>query len=239
MCHRPGGARSGRPVVVEDTVNYDRVTVKSRAPYCNDPADSAEFTRKFDAFYTRLGPLYSLAVNAFPFWRRWLRAVLPHIRGPRVLEVSFGTGYLLARCARKFDTYGLEYNERFVRIARRKLAERGLPAAISQGTVETLPYEDAFFDSIVNTMAFTGYPNGAKAMGEMRRVLKPGGRLLMVDVAYPVDHQGLGMQMTRAWMMLGDIVRDMPTLFGRFGFEYSDVEIGGFGSVHLFVAYKC
>ena len=40
------------------------------------------------------------------------------------------------------------------------------------------------------------------------------------------------------WIVLGDIVRDMGAMFRRFDFEYTDQEIGGFGSVHLYVAEK-
>jgi hypothetical protein len=44
--------------------------------------------------------------------------------------------------------------------------------------------------------------------------------------------------MTRFWVALGDIVRDMDALFRQFQFEYTDREIGGFGSVHLYLAEK-
>jgi hypothetical protein len=60
----------------------------------------------------------------------------------------------------------------------------------------------------------------------------------LIDIEYPADRNWLGMKMTRSWIALGDIVRDMDAMFRRFGFEYTDREIGGFGSVHLYVAEK-
>jgi len=75
-------------------------------------------------------------------------------------------------------------------------------------------------------------------MSEMHRVLKPGGKLIMVDIDYPLNRNGLGIQFTKAWIAMGDIVRDMKPLFDQFNFEYTDQEIGGFGSVHLYIAHK-
>ena len=60
----------------------------------------------------------------------------------------------------------------------------------------------------------------------------------MVDIDYPKDGNRFGMIMIRFWMALGDLIRDMDEHFRAFDFEYSDQEIGGFGSVHLYIAEK-
>jgi ubiquinone/menaquinone biosynthesis C-methylase UbiE len=211
---------------------------RPKVKYVEEPEDKEKFTAEFDKFYTSFAKLYMLALKIFPFWDRWLSATLPHIRGPRVLEVSFGTGSLLQQYVSQFETYGIDYNEKFVQLLQEKLTEKGLSADIRQGDVQALPYDDAFFDTLVNTMAFTAYPDGVKAMAEMHRVLKPGGRLVMVDIDYPRDRNWLGMQATRAWIAMGDIIRDMGPLFDQFNFTYNQEEIGGFGSVHLWVAEK-
>ncbi|MBC8504777.1 MAG: methyltransferase domain-containing protein [Anaerolineales bacterium] len=206
--------------------------------YVSEPEDKEQFTEQYNRFYTSFAKIYDGVVRVLPFWKRWLKATLPHIQGSRVLEVSFGTGYLLMQYASQFDTYGIDYNARFVTMLQDKLAKADLSAKIQQGNVESLPYEDEYFDSIINTMAFTAYPDGEKAMSEMHRVLKPGGKIVMVDVDYPFDHNRIGVLITRAWIAGGDIVRDMEPLFTKFGFEFTNEEIGGFGSVHLYVAKK-
>ena len=206
--------------------------------YSSEPEDRQQFSREYDRIYTAIAGVYDLAVKVLPVWKSWLRQALPHIRGPKVLEVSFGTGYLLTQYADRFETHGIDYNEKMVSVARENLKQRGLTARLEQGDVESLPYDDESFDCIVNTMAFTAYPDGVKAMSELHRVLKKGGRLVLVDIEYPADRNWLGMQMTRFWAALGDIIRDMGAVFREFGFEYTDEEIGGFGSVHLYVAEK-
>jgi ubiquinone/menaquinone biosynthesis C-methylase UbiE len=205
--------------------------------YSTEPADPAVFQAKFDRVYTRIGRLYDLAVKLLPVWREWISHALPHITG-RVLEVSFGTGYLLTQYAGGFETHGLEFNARMVTIAKQNLQKRRVSAGLLRGTVEDLPYRDAFFDTVVSTMAFSGYPDGARAMSELRRVLRPGGRLVVIDVNYPGNRNWLGTRLTRMWQRGGDLIRDMDILLQVSGFEYTDTEIGGFGSIHLYVCHK-
>ena len=213
--------------------------MRQEASYVSEPKNKEEFTKDFNKFYTAFARTYELATKIFPFWRRWLKTTLPHIQGPRVLEVSFGTGNLLTQYADRFETHGIDYNEKFVAMLHKKLELKGLVANIRQGDVQALPYDDEFFDSIVNTMAFSAYPDGIKAMSEMHRVLKTGGKLILVDIDYPLSRKGFGMKFTKAWIAMGDIIRDMGPIFRQFNFEFTDEEIGGFGSVHLFIAKKC
>jgi ubiquinone/menaquinone biosynthesis C-methylase UbiE len=181
--------------------------------------------------------VYDIAVKVLPIWKTWLRRALPHIRGRRVLEVSFGTGYLMTHYAGLFDVYGVELNARMLSVAMKNLRKARLSAYLQQGTVEDLPYEDRFFDTVVNTMAFSGYPNGAKAMAEMRRVLASGGRLVLIDINYPADRNWVGTRLTRCWQLSGDIIRDVDRILVAHGFDYRDIEIGGFGSVHMYICH--
>jgi hypothetical protein len=58
----------------------------------------------------------------------------------------------------------------------------------------------------------------------------------MIDINYPKDRNHLGMAMTKFWMASGDIIRDMSGLFEELGWDFQEEEIGGFDSVHLYVA---
>lgn len=204
--------------------------------YSKEPSDTVAFTEHFDHTYTRIAPIYDWFVRCFPFWRRWLDRVLPETEGPRVLEVSFGTGYLLNRYAAEYEVHGVELNKRLLEVARRNLKR---DANLVQGRVEDLPYPNQYFDSVVVTMAFTGYPDAAQAMTELKRVLKVGGKLILVDINYPKNPKNvLGVWLTKFWKAAGDLIRDMDRLFQAFDLDYTDEEIGGFGSVHLYVARK-
>ena len=201
-----------------------------------EPEDPAEFTRHWNAFYTAAARPYDLAVRFLPVWKRWLSRALPHIQGPRVLEASFGTGYLLTRYASRFDVHGIDFNPAMIRVATRNLRRVGKQAALVQADVEALPYRDGSFDSVVNTMAFSGYPNGRLALGELKRVLRVGGRLILIDVGQPADGNRLGAKLVAFAKRSGDIVRDMGELFEGFDLEATDEAIGGAGSIHLWVA---
>jgi len=206
--------------------------------YSPEPIDKRSYTTEFNQAYSRFARLYDLAVKVIPLWKRWIGQARPYIRGPRVLEVSFGPGYLLRQYADQYAIYGIDLNEKMIHITRRNLASAGKKASLQQADVAGLPYASETFDTVVNTMAFTGYPDGEKAMGEMQRVLKSGGRLVMVDINYPADGNWLGVKLTTLWASLGDIIRDMEPLFRQYGFVYTDKGIGGFGSIHLYVAEK-
>jgi ubiquinone/menaquinone biosynthesis C-methylase UbiE len=206
--------------------------------YSTEPEKQKEFTAEFDIFYSRFAGIYDFLVKSLPVWKNWLKRALPYIRGLRVLEVSFGTGYLLTQIADRFQAYGIDYNTAMVQTANRNLWKMGLRADLQQADVSHLPYASHSFDTLVNTMAFSGYPDGKAALTEMDRVLKPGGQLVMIDIDYPKDRNRLGMAMTKFWMASGDIIRDMEKLFTELGWELQEEEIGGFGSVHLYVAEK-
>lgn len=204
----------------------------------NEPENADRFTAEWDRAYTALAQPYDLAVRILPIWKTWLRHALPHIVGPRVLEVSFGTGYLISQYAGTFETHGIDYNRKMATIARKNLLRARRNAALVQGNVEALPYPDASFNSLVNTMAFSGYPNGVRALVEMKRVLRNDGKLILIDFTFPPDQNWMGSKLAMLWERSGDVLRDMPTLFRDCGLDHADESIGAWGSVRLYVATK-
>ena len=210
----------------------------ARRRYSIEPADPRDFSERYDRIYSRIAPVYDLGAPLLPFWRRGLRAALPHLLGPRVLEVSFGTGWLLTQYADRFETHGIDLNEAMLRVATRNLRRKGLTARLQTANVEAIPYPDDTFDTVLNTMAFSGYPDANAAMTELRRVLKPQGRLVIIDVNYPHDDNRLGTTLMETGRSFGDLIRDMRSIFQAFELDATDHEIGGFGSIHLYLATK-
>lgn len=206
--------------------------------YSTEPKNKEEYTQKYNQAYSSFAKAYDWIVKILPVWRTWISTAIPHIIGPDVLEVSFGTGYLISQYASQYNTYGIDFNWELTCIAQQNLQKFNVRANLQQAAVEYLPYPDGTFDTVINTMAFTGYPDGLRALNEIHRVIKPNGRFVLVDIGYPQDRNWLGIQATRIWTGLGDIVRDMATLFRQTGFHFTDEEVGGFGSVHLYIAVK-
>ncbi len=203
-----------------------------------EPSDPEAYTANNDAMYSRLSAVYDFVVRHTPLYSRWLMPVLSEIRGPRVLEISFGTGWLMTRYAGQFAAYGVDLNWNMIRVTSKNLKLAGLAAPLQQAKVEALPYRDESFDTVVNTMAFSGYPRADQAMSEIRRVLRPGGRLVLVDLGLP-EHETW---ISRIWLQLflasGDILRDMGRIFSQHGFRFTAEPIGLSGSLYLYLAEK-
>ena len=155
--------------------------LEEKIVYSKEPENSIAYTKKLDQGYSKYAKVYDVAVKLLPVWKTWIKTVIPYIEGNRVLETSFGTGYLLMQYTNDYQTYGIDFNHDMVKIARKNLSRKGVRATLQRANVEALPFPENYFDTIVNTMAFTGYPNGDQAMAEFYRVLKTGGRLLIVD----------------------------------------------------------
>ena len=206
--------------------------------WTKEPGDKAAYTAEFDDFYTRVSSGYDQLVKLLPFWRHWLDSALPWIKGPRVLEIGTGTGYLLTRYAGRVDAYGVDINAALLEVAQENLRQAGLTAKLQRASVEALPYPRHFFDTVLSTMAFTGFPDGEKALAEMARVLQEDGKLVLVDVSLPLDGNLLGTAVARVWEAGGDILRDMGALLSRYGFQAQVDPVGGFGSIQRVVAMR-
>lgn len=207
--------------------------------YSTIPSDGQLYTNTMDKKYSKLAKYYDLLfIRLFPVWKKWLRKVIPFIEGSKVLEVSFGTGYLMTKYAADLNVYGIDYNDKMIEITKQKLRKKGLSATILKGNVENLPFEDNTFDTVINTMSFTGYPNGERALDEMKRVLKKNGKLLLLDVDYPANKNIIGTLIVKIGEAYGDVIRNIKTCIDRTGMDYKEINVGGFGSVYLFVCTK-
>ena len=199
----------------------------------------SDYTDKMNKEYDWMAKGYDVFMTIFPFWKIWIKKVVPHIQGEKVLEVSFGSGYLMKQYALKaYEVYGIDYNEKMLNITQKKMNTIGVDAHLSLANVESLPYPDNTFDTVINTMAFTGYPDGDKAMSELRRVLKPNGKLLLIDFDFPKNRNIWGYGFVKLWERCGDIIKNISALLLKYDFDYESTSVGGFGSVQFFIARK-
>lgn len=99
-----------------------------------------------------------------------------------VLEVGIGSGLNLPLYGAQVSrVFGLEPSPKLVAMARRAARHVSLPTVLLEGSAEEIPLEDRCVDSIVMTWVGCSIPNTVRALHEMRRVLRPGGRLLFVE----------------------------------------------------------
>jgi arsenite methyltransferase len=112
----------------------------------------------------------------------------------RLLDVASGRGASALLAAREFGcrVVGLEYGSRLVDEAAAAARAAGLEARVSfrRGDAEALPFESASFDAVLCECSLCTFPDQARAAGELRRVLRPGGRLALCDVV--VEHSRIG-----------------------------------------------
>lgn len=109
--------------------------------------------------------------------RQWLGA---RARG-RVLEVAIGTGLNLAHYPAEVTVTGIELSPAMLDLARKRAAELGIAATLVEGDAQALRFADNSFDTVVCALSLCSIPAPATAIGEMKRVLQPGGRLLLLD----------------------------------------------------------
>ena len=116
-----------------------------------------------------------------------LRAVLRPEPGERLLEIGVGTGYYSLDLAEWIGPQGrlelFDLQQKFLDHVMRAAGERGLTNLIpTQGDATALPFEDASMDAVILTAVLGEIPDTAGALREIRRVLKPGGRLVVGEL---------------------------------------------------------
>jgi len=104
--------------------------------------------------------------------------------GGSVLEIAPGPGYFCIALAKlgKHRVTGLDLSADMVRIARQKAEEAGVKVDFQQGNSSNLPFPRDTFDYLVCRAAFKNFAHPVRALQEMHRVLKPGGRGLIIDL---------------------------------------------------------
>jgi SAM-dependent methyltransferase len=124
--------------------------------------------------------------------RSRLRRVLEPRPGERILEIGPGTGYYtlgLAQWIGDGELELLDIQSEMLEHTMRKVRARGLTnVSSSQADATNLPYEDRSFDAALLVTVFGEIPDGDAALREVRRVLKPGGRLIIGEIVVGDPH---------------------------------------------------
>lgn len=140
--------------------------------------------------YDRLNHILSLGID-----RTWRRRALKEIVTPekpqRILDVACGTGDFSITIARKAapgtSVTGLDLSEGMLKVMEGKVAVEGLSGMISsaRGNCEGMPFEDGTFDVVTIAFGIRNFEHREDALREILRVLRPGGRLVILELSIP------------------------------------------------------
>ncbi len=150
----------------------------------------------------------------------------------RVLEIGVGSGLNLPFYQPGVgEIMGLEPVPRLLAMAQLATAQAPAPVSLIEGSAEAIPLDDGSVDTVVSTWTLCTIPNVAEALLEIRRVLKPNGRLLFVEHGLAPEPGVRKLQdwLTPAWKRLGGgchLNRPISVLIEDAGFRIERLETG-------------
>lgn len=149
-----------------------------------------EKARKVGAVFHSVAERYDLmndimSAGMHRLWKRFTIEVSGVKRGDRVLDIAGGTGDLSRLFANKIGETGelvlTDINASMLGIGRDRLVDEGIATPAVQCDAEKLPFPDQHFDCVCVAFGLRNMTHKERALEEMQRVLKPGGRLLVLE----------------------------------------------------------
>lgn len=139
-------------------------------------------TARTRARYDRNARFYDL-MESGPERRfaRWRKDLWGRVRGPRVLEVGVGTGKNIPYYPKGTGVIAVDLSPRMLERARVRAARAGAAVDLIEADAQMLPLPDDAFDAAVATFVFCSVPDPILGLSELRRVLVPGGQLVLLE----------------------------------------------------------
>ncbi len=147
------------------------------------PSSKPDETDLIKHRYDRVAPFYDamewfMERGRFATWRKelWSR-----VEGHRILEVGVGTGKNFPYYPAGRDVTALDISPNMLGQARQRARDMNIEVELVEGDAQALPFADNSFDSAVATFVFCSVPDPVQGLCELRRVLKPGGQLIVLE----------------------------------------------------------
>ena len=236
---------------------FDTVDERDKASRVRGVFDSV--AKRYDV----MNDVMSLGLHRV--WKAYTVAVANLKPGDKVLDIAGGTGDLARAFARKVGDSGLvlltDINEAMLRTGRDRLLDEGLALPTSVCDAENLPYKSASFDLVSVAFGLRNMTHKDLALAEMCRVLRPGGRLLVLEFSQitaplrkPYDWYSLNLlplmgkliaNDAASYRYLAESIRmhpnqaELKAMMKTAGFGHVDVHNLSVGVVALHVGIKC
>jgi demethylmenaquinone methyltransferase / 2-methoxy-6-polyprenyl-1,4-benzoquinol methylase len=171
--------------MVEDKTHFGYQTVDAS----EKAAKVADVFHSVASNYDLMNDLMSMGVHRL--WKRYTVELAGIKPGQTILDLAGGTGDLAALMAPKVGDTGKvivsDINESMLNVGRDRLTNKGLVSNLEyvQANAECLPFADNTFDCVTIAFGLRNVTDKQKALESMRRVIKPGGRLLVLEFSKP------------------------------------------------------
>ena len=166
-------------------------TRESVKPYNPEDSKKEQVTSMFDKiapYYDYLNRFLSLGIDVT--WRRKAIKLLKPYDNTEMLDIATGTGDLALEAVRQLEVnhiVGLDISEGMLDIGRKKISKKNLSDKISMitGDSENLPFEEGKFNTVMAAFGVRNFENLEKGLAEMFRVLKSGGKIMVLEFSRP------------------------------------------------------
>jgi ubiquinone/menaquinone biosynthesis C-methylase UbiE len=146
--------------------------------------------------YNRIAPVYDLmeVLVERSRYSRWRELLWVKVEGNKILEVGVGTGKNFPYYSANAETTAIDFSKKMLSRAMEKAKSQNIRVSLQQMDVQNMSFEDNIFDTVVATFVFCSVPDPIKSLQEVKRVCKPGGKILLLEHVVSANR-------VLAWMM--------------------------------------
>jgi demethylmenaquinone methyltransferase/2-methoxy-6-polyprenyl-1,4-benzoquinol methylase len=172
-------------------MSLEKIKSEEIKPYEQDAEKKQQVSKMFNNIsgkYDFLNHFLSAGIDRR--WRKKAIAALKEIQPKIILDVATGTGDLALEAQKQLNPekiIGIDIAVKMLDIGRGKIKKKGLTEimTLEEGDSENLPFEDNSFDAVIVAFGVRNFANVEKGLQEMTRVLRPGGKCVILEFSKP------------------------------------------------------